>query len=173
MRLLAGGRFELGVFLFVVRVRPGHCIPAISECEDDCQHRPEIVLLTGMRLHNLPPAINEVDLNVPDEAQLAAISEEGEKPVVVWVPTVQEEISRVVNEVLALRDSGLQVGKLLVIHANSSLEKSLRIALEKRLGIGQVHDAKSGAFPAGAFPSERSNARASAGRGEFRGRFAR
>ena len=97
------------------------------------------------------PEENEVDLNVPDEAQLAAISEEGEKPVVVWVPTVQEEISRVVNEVLALRDSGLQVGKLLVIHANSSLEKSLRIALEKRLGIGQVHDAKSGAFPAGAF----------------------
>ena len=99
------------------------------------------------------PEENEADLNVPDDAQLAAISEEGESPDLVRVPTDQEEVARATNEVVALKEGGLLPGKLLVIHANSALEKSLRVNLEKRLGIDQVHDAKSGPMPSGAFCS--------------------
>ncbi|MEO7101668.1 MAG: UvrD-helicase domain-containing protein [Luteolibacter sp.] len=99
------------------------------------------------------PDENETDLNVPDDAQLAAIPEEGDAPVILHVPTAQEEIARAANEALALRDGGLQPGKLLILHANSSLEHSLRLSLEKKLGAGQVHDAGSGPIPAGAFCS--------------------
>ena len=67
------------------------------------------------------------------------------------VPGPQEEIARAANEALALRDGGLQPGKLLVLHANSSLEAPLRAALERKLGAGQVHDAKSGPVPPEAF----------------------
>jgi hypothetical protein len=97
------------------------------------------------------PDENEADLNVPDDALLAAISEEGEPPVVIRVPTPQDEIARAANEALALRDGGLQPGKLLVLHANSALEAPLRTALERQLGAGQVHDAKSGRVPPAAF----------------------
>ena len=97
------------------------------------------------------PDEGELDLNVPDEAQLAAISDAGETPVVLTVPTAMEEIARATNEAVALRAGGLQPGKLLVLHANSSLESALRSALEKRLGSGQVHDAKSGSVPPDAF----------------------
>lgn len=93
----------------------------------------------------------ETDLNVPDDLQLASISEEGETPVELRVPGPQEEIARAVNEALALREGGLQPGKLLILHANSSLESALRSALERKLGTGQVHDAKSGPIPADAF----------------------
>ena len=97
------------------------------------------------------PDEGELDLNVPDEAQLAAISDAGETPIVLTVPTAMEEIARATNEAVALRAGGLQPGKLLVLHANSSLESALRSALEKRLGSGQVHDAKSGSVPPDAF----------------------
>ena len=97
------------------------------------------------------PGENELDLNVPDDEQLAAISEEGEMPVLVNVPSSQDEIARAVNEVVALRDGGMPPGKLLLIHANSSHESSLRRALEQKLGSGMVHDAKSGPVPAAAF----------------------
>jgi len=96
-------------------------------------------------------ADNEADLNVPNEAQIAAITEAGEAPVELHVPTPQEEIARAVNEVTALRNNGLQAGKLLLLHANSALESALRAALEGKLGGGQVHDAKAGPMPAGAF----------------------
>jgi hypothetical protein len=99
----------------------------------------------------LDPEDNESDLNVPDDEMLASISEEGEAPVVIHVPSPQEEIARAVNEALALRDRGLQPGKLLLLHANSSLEVPLRAALEWKLGSGMVHDAKSGPLPPGAF----------------------
>lgn len=99
------------------------------------------------------PEENETDLNVPDDAQLAAISEEGGGPLVVRVPTEQEEIARAANEVLALKDGGLLPGKLLILHVNSALERALRFSLEQRLGIGQVHDAKSGPISDGAFCS--------------------
>lgn len=99
----------------------------------------------------LDPDENEADLNVPDDEQLAAISEEGEAPVFVQVPGSQDEIARAVNEVIALRDGGMQPGKMLVIHANSSQERPLRQALERKLGSGMVHDAKSGPVPVGAF----------------------
>jgi len=94
---------------------------------------------------------NESDLNVPEDAQLAAISEEGEPPVEIRVPTPQEEIARAANEALAMRENGLLPGKLLVIHANSALEAPLRAALERRLGKGSAHDAKSGPTPPAAF----------------------
>ena len=97
------------------------------------------------------PNENEADLNLPDDAQLAAIREEGEVPVVAYVPDTQDEIARAVNAALALKDGGLLPGKLLVIHANSSLESALRRALERRLGVGMVHDAKSGPVPVEAF----------------------
>ncbi len=94
---------------------------------------------------------NEADLNVPNDEQLAAISEEGEAPVMVVVGSSQDEIARTVNESLALRDGGMQAGKLLLIHANSSQEAPLRRALVRRLGAKAVHDAKSGPMPAEAF----------------------
>lgn len=94
---------------------------------------------------------NETDLNVPDDGQLTSISEEGETPVVLSVPTAQEEIARAVNEVVAMRDGGLLPGKLLVLHANSALELALRVSLEKALGAHTVHDAKSGPVPADAY----------------------
>ncbi len=93
------------------------------------------------------PEESELDLNVPDDAQLDAISEEGEPPVVLRVPTPQEEIARAVNEAAALRAGGLQPGRLLVLHANSGMEGKLREALEQKLGAGTVHDAKKGAMP--------------------------
>jgi hypothetical protein len=99
------------------------------------------------------PDENEADLNVPDDETIASISEEGEAPVVIHVPGPQEEIARAANEALSLRDGGLQPGKLLVLHANSSLEAPLRAALERKLGPGQVHDAKSGPNPPDAFCS--------------------
>jgi hypothetical protein len=99
------------------------------------------------------PEEDETDLNVPDDDQLSAISEEGESPIVVRVPTAQEEIARATNEVLALKDGGLLPGKLLILHANSALERALRFSLEQRLGIGQVHDAKSGPISDEAFCS--------------------
>ncbi len=99
------------------------------------------------------PDENEGDLNVPDDAQLAAISEVGEDPIELFVPTVQEEIARATNEVCALKEAGLQAGKLLVLHADSSLENALRSSLEQRLGKGLVHDAKSGPLPDNAFCS--------------------
>jgi superfamily I DNA/RNA helicase len=99
------------------------------------------------------PAENEADLNVPDDAQLAAITEAGEPPVVLDVPTAQDEIARAANEALALRNRGLSPAKLLVLHANSSLEAPLRAALERKLGRGQVHDAKAGPTPPEAFCS--------------------
>ena len=97
------------------------------------------------------PEESETDLNVPDDSQLAAISEEGEAPVEQFVPTAQDEIARAASEVFSLREGGLQSGKLLVLHANSSLEPALRVSLEQRLGTGQVHDAKSGPVPPEAF----------------------
>ncbi|MES2441111.1 MAG: UvrD-helicase domain-containing protein [Verrucomicrobiota bacterium] len=97
------------------------------------------------------PEENESDLNVPDDAQLAAITEEGEIPGILSVATTQEEIARASNEALALRAAGLQSGKLLILHANSAMEGPLRRSLEGKLGIGQVHDAKSGPVPANAF----------------------
>jgi superfamily I DNA/RNA helicase len=97
------------------------------------------------------PDENEADLNVPDDALLAAVSEEGDAPVMLRVPSPQDEIARAANEALALRDGGLQPGKLLVLHANSSLESALRAALERKLGKGRVHDAKSGPTPPEAF----------------------
>ena len=99
------------------------------------------------------PSENESDLNVPDDAQLAAISEEGEAPAVLRVAGPQDEIARAANEALAMRDGGLKPGKLLVLHANSALERPLRAALESKLGTGQVHDAKSGPMPPDAFCS--------------------
>lgn len=95
----------------------------------------------------------ESDLNVPDEAQLAAIAEEGEEPVVLFVATDQDEIARAVNEVSNLMLAGLQPGKLLVLHANSALEGSLRATLEQKIGSRLVHDAKSGPMPDAAFCS--------------------
>lgn len=59
-------------------------------------------------------------------------------PVVAHVADTQDEIERAVNAALALKDGGLLPGKLLVIHANSSLESALRQALERRLGVGMV-----------------------------------
>ena len=97
------------------------------------------------------PEESELDLNVPDEAQLEAISEEGEAPRFLTIPTAMEEIARAANEALALRTGGLQPGKLLLIHADGALEPKLRAALEKRLGAGAVHDAKSGPVPATAY----------------------
>ena len=97
------------------------------------------------------PTENETDLNVPDDAQLAAIAEVGASPVELYVPTAQDEIARAASEALALRDRGLPPGKLLILHANSSLESPLRAALERKLGRGQVHDAKSGPTPPDAF----------------------
>ena len=94
---------------------------------------------------------NEADLNVPDDDQLAAISEEGEAPLVLTVPGVQDEIGRAVNEVRAMHASGLQPGNLLLIHADSHLERPLREALSRQLGADHVHDAKSGPMPADAF----------------------
>jgi len=82
------------------------------------------------------PEENETDLNVPDDAQLAAIAGEGESPVELQVPTAQDEIARATNEALDLRNAGLPPGKLLVIHANSSLESPLRAALERMLYMG-------------------------------------
>ncbi|MGL4400331.1 MAG: UvrD-helicase domain-containing protein [Luteolibacter sp.] len=96
---------------------------------------------------------SEGDLNVPDDAQLAAISETGEAPVEIYVPSAQEEIARATNEVCALREAGLQAGKLLVLHADSSLEVALRKSLAMRLGEESVHDAKSGPLPPQAFCS--------------------
>lgn len=77
------------------------------------------------------PNDNEADLNLPDDAQLVAIREEGEVPVVAYVPDTEDEIARAVNAALALKDGGLLPGKLLIIHANSSLESALRRALER------------------------------------------
>lgn len=99
------------------------------------------------------PDENETDLNVPDDAQLKAIGEEGEAPVVLHVPTAQEEIARATNEVLAMRDGGLQPGKLLVLHADSLLEHALAVSLEMKLGAGRVHIAESGPIPPGTFCS--------------------
>jgi superfamily I DNA/RNA helicase len=94
---------------------------------------------------------SEADLNVPDAAQLAAIPDEGEPPLEIHVPTAQEEIARAANEALAMRERGLRAGKLLIIHANSALEAPLRAALERTLGPGSAHDAKSGPTPPDAY----------------------
>lgn len=99
------------------------------------------------------PEENEPGLNLPDDAQLAAISDEGESPIIIQVATAQEEIARATNEVLAIKEGGLVAGKLLILHANSSLERALRISLADKLGSGQVHDAKSGPVPDGAYCS--------------------
>lgn len=96
---------------------------------------------------------NEADLNVPDEAVLNAIPEEGEQPVSLLVANAQDEIARAVNEAAALMAGGLLPGKLLVIHADGRLEGALRSALEKKLGISNVHDAKTGPLPDGCFCS--------------------
>jgi superfamily I DNA/RNA helicase len=72
---------------------------------------------------------------------------------ILWVPTAQEEVARAVNEVVALREGGLPPGKLLLLHANSSLEKALRSAMEGKLGDALVHDAKLGSMPPDAFCS--------------------
>lgn len=95
----------------------------------------------------------ELDLNVPDDALLAAISEEGEAPTIIEVGNVQDEIVRATNECFALRENGLFPASLLVIHANSARENTLREALERKLGSDQVHDAKSGPMPQAAFCS--------------------
>jgi hypothetical protein len=93
----------------------------------------------------------EDGLNVPDDAALAAISEEGEPPEVVRVATAQDEIARAVNEAVALHDAGLAPGALLLLHADSRAEWPLRAALEARLGPAAVHDLKEGPMPDGAF----------------------
>lgn len=95
----------------------------------------------------------EADLNVPDDALLAAIAEEGEAPRVLRVSNVQDELARASNEAEALLKGGLSPGGLLVIHADSSKERSLREALKRSLGVDGVHDAKAGPRPAGAFCS--------------------
>jgi superfamily I DNA/RNA helicase len=99
------------------------------------------------------PEDNEGDLNVPDEAQVAAIPDEGETPVFLHVSSVQDEIARAINETKSLRDAGLKAGQLLLLHANSALESALRAALERALGKGTVHDAKSGPMPDHAYCS--------------------
>jgi hypothetical protein len=96
---------------------------------------------------------NESDLNVPDDAQLAVIAEQGESPVILRVSSEQDEIARAANEAKAMRDAGLKPGNLLVLHANSSLENALRAALERSLGQEGAHDAKAGPAPAAAFCS--------------------
>ena len=97
------------------------------------------------------PAENEADLNVPDDAHLAAIADAGDPPLELQVRTAQDEIARAANEAFTLRQRGLPPGKLLILHANSSLEAPLRAALQRRLGDDQVHDAKSGPIPPTAF----------------------
>jgi hypothetical protein len=99
------------------------------------------------------PEESASNLNVPDDEQLAAIPEVGEEPVVVMVSGEQDEIARAANEALALKEGGVQPGKLLLIHANSSMEGALRRSLERKLGAGMVHDAKSGPLPEMAFCS--------------------
>jgi hypothetical protein len=98
-------------------------------------------------------ADGEADLNVPDDAVLESIAEEGEPPVVVRVGNVQDELARAVNEAEAIIKRGLFPGGLLVIHADSSKERALREAMARRLGASKVHDAKSGPRPADAFCS--------------------
>lgn len=95
----------------------------------------------------------EADLNVPDDTLLAAIAEEGEAPLIVRVANVQDELARAVNEVEAIFKGGLFPGGLLVVHADSSKDRPLREALERRLGANKVHDAKSGPRPPEAFCS--------------------
>ncbi len=89
----------------------------------------------------------ETDLNVPDNAVLAGISEEGKAPLVFRVANPQDEIARAANEALEILHGGLTAGCLLVIHADSSKERALREALERKLGRDKVHDAKSGPRP--------------------------
>lgn len=97
------------------------------------------------------PDETETDLNVPDDTQLASIAEEGELPAVIRVSSPQDEIARAANEALAMRESGLKPGKLLMLHANSALESALRAALDRKLGAGQAHDAKAGPLPPDTF----------------------
>ncbi len=83
------------------------------------------------------PAENGTGLNVPEGILLDSISEEGKTPVIIRVPSPQEEIARAANEAHALREGGLQPGKLLMLHANSSLESALRAALERKPAPGR------------------------------------
>lgn len=101
--------------------------------------------------NRIDPEESELGLNVPDDALLDSISEQGELPIELLVPTAQEEISRAVNEAVDLRQRGLLPGKLLILHADSSKEPALRRALETKLGPGTVHDAKSGGIRPEAF----------------------
>ena len=96
---------------------------------------------------------DEEGFNLPDDAMLSAVSEEGELPVILTVPTVQDELSRVVNEVLSLQDQGLMPGSLLILHADSRKVKPLQEALNHRLGRDLAHDLKDGPMPESAFCS--------------------
>lgn len=93
----------------------------------------------------------EDGLNVPDEEQLAAVPDMGEPPVEITVANVQDEMARVVNEVVKLREEGLRPGSLVVLDADSAREGRLREVLAGRLGGSAVWNLKDGPMPEGAF----------------------
>ncbi|MCW1884417.1 hypothetical protein OKA04_06715 [Luteolibacter flavescens] len=95
----------------------------------------------------------ETDLNVPDDAMLAEIPEDGEAPLVIRVANAQDEIACATNQAAELLGSGLAPGSLLILHADGPKEWALRHALERKLGKDKIRDAKSGPRPSEAFCS--------------------
>ena len=89
-------------------------------------------------------ADDELDLNVPSEATLLAMPEEGMEPEVIHLANSQDEMARAVNEVWSMRERELPSGSLLVIHADGRKVPGLIRELQAKLGEDQVHAAKEG-----------------------------
>lgn len=96
---------------------------------------------------------DEMDLNIPNQEMLDAMPEPGIEPELVWVASAQDELARAVNEVVRLKQLGLEPGALLLLHTDGRMARSLANALELRLGPRQVHLAKQSMRPAAAFCS--------------------
>jgi len=96
---------------------------------------------------------DEMNLNIPSQEMLDAMTEPGTEPELIWVPTPQDELARAVNEVVRLKQLGLEPGALLLLHTVGRMARSLAQALELRLGPRQVHLAKQSMRPASAFCS--------------------
>ncbi len=98
-------------------------------------------------------ADDELELNVPDDDMLAAMTETGEAPEIVHLSSSQDEIARAVNEIAAMRESGFPPGLLLVLHTSTSMAANLARQLGQKIGEDQVHPADQGKRPEGAFCS--------------------
>lgn len=97
---------------------------------------------------------DELDLNVPGDEMLEAMSDAGEAPEIIHVRDFQDETTRAINEVLRMRNElDFPPGQLLILHSNGAAAKHLAQRLSQQIGAAKVHLAHEGKRPESAFCS--------------------